>query len=316
MSDGFPLGLDDQHPPHLTEATFTACYHALAKLIDEETPVPTTPVGPAPPGGRELILQQAYGELDYWYDHASDGDLTALPGESHATWNDLDLIRDQLRRDADQLGSDVQAIETTWQGPAGLAFGGYLRTMQRRVEGYAEIAPGNSGDNGCYIAQVGTLLHAAYAAQAAYKKDLYQIAKGARDSMKAIDDGGSTSAEVGLLTLAIAGVALTGAGAAIAGSELVGAVFLGSVVGQTGGFAFSKATSKVHIGGDTPAAIMTSAGAAVKSAIDHYGAACQHVSSRMDMLWRNLVNEYQTVPPPPDLKSVDTSNLPSIATLK
>jgi hypothetical protein len=295
MSDGFPLGSNDQHPPPLTTATFTACYNALAKLIDDETP--HNGKYAAEVGTRNR--QAAYGELGYWYKHASDGDLTKLPTTSNAPWNDLDRIRDQIgQHDADRLKADADTIEKSWQGDNGTTVHANVLTMQRKVSQYSVEPPANSGENGSYIAQVGSLLHAAYAARAAYKKDLYQIAKGARDALKAIDSSLTPTAEVGLLTLAIAGIGLTSYGSVIAGSsQIFGKVLLGNMVSQAGSLAFQQATSKLDISGDTPADVMKSASSAVNKAIENYGQACQNVSAGMDMVWNQLNNEYRSLPP-------------------
>lgn len=311
---GFPMPADEQHPPPLTSETFTECYNALFQFIDYETwihPEVRTPYGADDKKYHDMLVQGAYKGLNEWRDHALDGDLAALP---NAPWDELHRLQILTRQDRAHLDTEIGKVHEFWQSPAGDKVETDLQDIKDNLDGYATTSPGQADiGNGCFIAQVGTLLKAAFATQAAYKKDLYQIAKTAHDLLHAIDSGGQSHFDVGSLILAVAGTALIGAGQAIAGSEMVGAVFGAAAVGQVGNLVFAESHVKITLSGQTPIDIMDSVSSAVQKATEHYRQACQKVSSRMYTLWKALDDEYRLVPSVPQVQSVDTSARPSYA---
>lgn len=295
MSDGFPLGHDETHPPELSIATFARCYHALAKLIDDES---------LHPGGKYAAergvydRQWAYDELGFWYKHASDGEIGALPTFSNGPWYDLDRMADEIgQSDADLLQSDADAIPGAWQGDNGTRVHANVLTMHRKVAQYSVANTANSADSRSYVSQVASLLSAAFAARAAFKKDLYEIAKGARDKLHEIDSLAAAASDIKMLTLAIAGVALVSAGPVIDGGKIFWKVFASTAASKAGDLTFQAATEGAHLDGGTPGEIMKAASTATNKAIDGYKSACRNICAAMDVVWNQLNDEYRTIPP-------------------
>lgn len=313
MSDAFPAG----NPPPLTGATYSACYSSLAHLIDQETPIPHQ-------GGKEQMplptrhdtLAPILANLDHWHTYAADGEPVLLG--TLAPWTMIDEQRATLGSLADDLTSRIGDLDG-WDSDAGRDMKAYLTVIRGKVAAYASVSPGND-QIGCLIEQVNGLLKAAFTALAAYKKDLFQIAKTAHDTMLAIDHGGPSWHDVEMLMMVIAGISLNAATGQVAGLAWPKKIFGSAasiVVGKAGEMTFAAGEKGLTagIGGDLPKEIMETATKAVNDAVGKYRTACLDVSAKMGEVWTELNNQYTAVQKMKigEVPRVDTSANPTFA---
>lgn len=281
MSSGFPAA-----DAPLTDDTFDTCYSVLIKQIQQETPTPYAG-GQSLPELKGLSVTEAMDPLNKWHTHAKDGALAKLPTvNGQQPWSYLEDVRDNL---AHQDVADLQTINGTltsnWKGSAKDNYADYLQKMSQLLTSYYDS---DGHGNGGYVGQVGDLLKAAFTVEVAYKKDLLEAARAASTALDGLEHG-SSSGHAGQYLLAIAGLALTGAGAVAAAAAVPGVVFTNAVLGSlVSGYSWQKIGQALTVDGGTPVEIMESLSSAVDKTVTNYQSAAKKIEDCMDTVLDEL----------------------------
>jgi hypothetical protein len=267
----------------LKPSLFNSCYDVLAKKITEETPINPTLPPEYQLSVRQQLIGSAMADLSLWQGYALDGDVTTIPGDG--PWKILMDNGNKLYHDA-YIKWEVAAgeLEDVWSGPGHTSAKEYLDNTTKLLEGYCPSTDSKSG----FIPQVATALLDAYATAAAFKQDLYNLAKKASDKLDAIENAKSSEDEgVGLI---IAGIALEGLGGAAGASDSVFVQGAGGVLTFLGGLVFDAGKKKYEesIGGRDPQEIMHSLAAATRKAADYYSTAAENVGRNLSSVWVDI----------------------------
>lgn len=288
------------HDAALDANTFEQAYAALARAIHDETPDSV-----ADPLHRMPDYQQMVGEalapLDKWRAHALDGDPAQLPHQTGTPWSDLDRARIGHLADLIATMSTIgQNLNAHWSGSGAEHYSAYMTGISGRLNEYA-------GPNG-YVQQAAAALEDAFAVRVAFKKDLLELARGAYDKIKSIDDGVSAG-DVGMLCLMLASLGFGEIG--IAGATIAGKVFAKAVT-SLNDQAFATSKARVFLHGDLPKDIMKSFGTALEQIVGAHRNAAKQLEARMDTLWQRLCysadEKYY-----PAIPVIDTSHTPSFS---
>jgi hypothetical protein len=295
VSDGFPLGGGDNAPPQLTPDTFDRCQAAILALISNDIP--------------EAWQQQMVETVNTWLVHATDGDLSLLT-VGGAPWDELEHIRDSHKDDVGTLQGVGDTLAPQFRSGAGALAIGYIRNMQKRVGNYADVDPGD-GDRtvGPYITQVSAVLKATYAVQAAYKKDLYELAKGYRNAIHALGGTGTAHA-IGLIVLGLAKVGVGAATALIGASDISAAVFGDNIVTGVRDMVFgSDGLKPFEFSGTDPVGLNWNLLDGIDQVSTSYAQAADNVMYHMNTVWHSIESERETVPVLNPVPRVDTSGM-------
>jgi hypothetical protein len=270
----------------LTSDTFDACYQAIAWNIYLETPL-NPAFGVSAPELQRRAVAESTRPLDRWREHALDGDPDLLNSHDGTTpWRYLRDARTTLGDAVGTLDTAHDNIIEAWTGEAASKYAEYMLQMRDRIKNHV----GENAKEG-YLADAAALLEAAYAVQVAFKKDLLELARAANDALKGLDDG-SVSKTIGLLCIALGGIALSTLAASVGAAGIVGAIFVskvaGDIIGKVGDYAFAQAKENLTISGDTAESIMASLDSGLNQAIAGYQSVSREITTKMEAVLQDL----------------------------
>jgi hypothetical protein len=272
----------------LTQDTFNTAYNVIKQQIEQETPSPLVQGTAAVPNDfHEQWAASASKPLDKWRVYTNDGDLSKLPtaGGAATPWEYLQQTSmPHLFHDQSQVQTIHDTLVHNWTGTAGYQYVVYLQDMQKRLDNYSK-------DKG-NLDSLAEMLKAAFAVEAAFKKDLLESARAVSKALDNVEHGGG-SVDVGLLTLAVVALGIGGLGAVAAATGVAGAVFVNATVGALVGGAGLKTITDhvVTIGGGGIDHVMDSFGSAVDTIVTNYRQAANDLANKMDNLSDELKGE-------------------------
>lgn len=297
MTDAFP-----PHDASLDANTFQQAYTLIAQAIHDETPDSVADPFHRMPSYQEMV-GEALAPLNKWRSYAFDGDPAQLPHQSGAPWTDLDNARIRYLDDlVEKMSSIGDGLSEHWSGDGAQDYSQYMHIISGRLKNYA-------GEDG-YVAQVSAALQDAFAVRTAFKKDLLELARGAYEKIKSIDDG-SAAGELGMLCLMLGSMAFEDIAAITATATVAKKVF-GKLLTTVNGKVLETSEKKVFFHGDLPRDIMKSFDEALGRVVDGHAHAAKALATRMQRLYDQLCTAaderyYPAIP------VIDTSHIPSFS---
>lgn len=289
MSDYLPEFPGDDAP--LDSYTFVTCYevlkHKMVDEIDEKLPPaadPTTLEG-EPRRQYDDYVTMLGAPLDKWFTFVDDGSLSMIAetarlvdskGAAHdkRPWEYLwDAATTVVYNDP--IGPDPAGFGAAhgWQGAAAAAFGDYLVPITSCLDKYAGVTEPTTEHPEGFLRAAARELSDAFAIEAAFKRDLFELARSLNSAIDRLDRGGGA----GELALFCVGLLVKGTGDAVASMGPIAGKVFGGAISFAGGQLLSNA-----IKGDGKQRVEDVAGDAI-----------EHVMNSFDLKLQEIIDGYQ-----------------------